>query len=440
VSEENDDKTPGPAGENPDGDKSVPSSTPAEPPRFWGSPSAQKPIDPAEFGVGSSSNAPEDTTPAWIQSSSPADPTPATPPPFSSQDSPGVPNAASHSAESGTPGAPTPDGWQGSAPPPVPPQQPQGPPNDFNNGVPVFQPPSASGRKRRFELRPFTVADILDLTFQLMKANWKPLGALALVYALPAGVLTAISNSVAADENQGGNVLGEALPFLSGVGAEVTGFDLVVVLITSVLSLGLTVLLQPLVQGAITRSVAATFVGRDMGAKEAFNGVKHLWLVFIGATILTTLALIGGLIVFLVGIIIAAVLFAAVIPIIAIEEESVFNAMGRSWALMKRGFWRYLGVLVVMFILTMIIAFAVVLIPQLIAGALYDANLDPIAFVFDAFGSTLSEVIAFPISAIVATLIYFDARVRFEGFDVQLMAARLPQNQTPPASDGPGHI
>jgi hypothetical protein len=435
VSDDNDDKNAGPANETPDGDKPSSGSTPAEPPRFWGSPSPQKPVDPSDFGAGSPSSAPEDSTPAWIQSSSTPAPDPSTPDPEPA-------HAAQPTAPPEPSGAPAPgaaNDWQTAMPPPMPPQQPPGSTNAYDAGVPVFQPPSAAGAKRRFELRPFTVADILDITFQMMKANWKTLGTLSLIYALPAGLITAASNA-AATNSSSGNVLGEALPFLSGIGAEATGFDLVIVVITSLLSLGLSVLLQPLVQGAVTRSVAATFVGRQMDAKEAFNGVKHLWLVFIGATILTSLALIGGLIVFLVGIVIAAVLFAAVIPVIAIEEEGVFNAMGRSWALMKRGFWRYLGVLVVMFLLTMIIAFAIVLIPSLIAGVLYDANIGPVAFVFDAFGTTLSEVVAFPIGSIVATLIYFDARVRFEGFDVQLMAARLPQNQTPPPSDGPGYV
>jgi hypothetical protein len=420
VSDENDDKpvNVSPDAENPQGGK--PSS--AEPPRFWGSPSPQSPVDPTEFGVSSNADEPEaDTTPSWIQPH-------ASPSPSPSEDV----NEPSPSG-SVTP----PPGGPASVPPPMAAQQDPGQGTSMRD-VPVFQPPSASGAKRKFELRPFTVADILDATFQLMKSNWKSLSLLSLLYAVPAGIITAVTNSVGATNDED-NVLGQAVPFLSGIGSSVSGLDLVIVIIASGLSLVLTLLLQPLIQGAITRLVAANFVGREMGPREAFNGVKNLWLVFAGASFLTILAMIGGLIVFLVGFVIAAVLFAVVIPIIAIEEEGAFNAMGRSWALMKRGFWRYLGVLAVMLILSTLIAFAIVLIPGIIASVLRDAHLDAIAFVFDAFGSAISELVVFPISAIAATLVYFDARVRFEGFDVQLMAARLPQPPTAP-NNGPGNL
>jgi hypothetical protein len=198
-----------------------------------------------------------------------------------------------------------------------------------------------------------------------------------------------------------------------------------------------------LVQGAIVRLVAANFVGREMTPKEAFNGVKGMWLTFVGASIMVTLATIGGLIGFIVGAFVVAVLFTAVVPIIAIEEEGVFNAMGRSWALMKRGFWRYFGARTAFFFINSLVSVAVIAIPFFIAYMFYDANLDAIGVIFSAIGTVLSSVVVFPIGAIAATLIYFDARVRFEGFDVQLMAARLPQASTPqqtPPNYGSGNV
>jgi hypothetical protein len=411
-----------PDNENPDGNNPDGENPPQPaPPRFWGSPEPQKPVDPSEFGASSgSSNEPEDTTPAWLQS-----PPPQAAPPTNEPVSQTPPPAGD---------------WQNAMPPPQgpPSQEPPGGSGQFNN-VPVFQPPSAGGRKRSFELRPFTVADILDNTFQLFKANWKQLAVATLVYAVPAGIVTAVTDAVD-DSDQDQNFLTEIVPYSTGFSSDATGSDLVIGMVAALLSLAITFLLQPLVQGIITRLVAANFVGRDMGAKEAFNGVKHLWLTFIGATILTTLAMIGGLIVFLVGFVIAAVLFSIVIPIIAIEEEGVFNAMGRSWALVKRAFWRYLGTWIVVFILTVLIALAVGLIPGILASVLYDANVDPLAFVVAALGNTLGELVVFPISAIAATLIYFDARVRFEGFDVQLMAARLPQAPNTSPNRGPGNV
>jgi hypothetical protein len=319
-----------------------------------------------------------------------------------------------------------------------PPSAPEQPGNHFGD-VPTFQPPTAHGGKRKVELRPYTVADILDLTFQLMKSNWKKLAIATLVFALPAGIISAISDAARNVGGSGSEIFfGNSFSFYGRFGADssLSGGRLAIVGICGVLSLLISLLLQPLVQGAITRLVAANFVGRDMGPKEAFDGVKSMWLTFVGASILVPLATLGGLLGLIVGALAVWVLFTAVIPIIAIEEEGVFNAMGRSWALMKRGFWRYLGTLLALFVVRFLISIAVILIPGGIALILYSANLDAVAVVFGAAAAVLSSLVVFPIAAIAATLIYFDASVRFEGFDVQLMAARLPQSSAPTYGSG----
>ncbi|MDQ1402447.1 MAG: hypothetical protein QOG03_763, partial [Actinomycetota bacterium] len=40
-------------------------------------------------------------------------------------------------------------------------------------------------------------------------------------------------------------------------------------------------------------------------------------------------------------------------------------------------------------------------------------------------GSGLATLLTVPIVAVVATLVYFDARIRTEGFDLQMIAADL---------------
>ena len=42
-----------------------------------------------------------------------------------------------------------------------------------------------------------------------------------------------------------------------------------------------------------------------------------------------------------------------------------------------------------------------------------------------AIGSVLTALVTTPIVAIIATLLYFDARIRNEGFDLQIMATHL---------------
>lgn len=348
-------------------------------------------------------------------------PTPSsqpTPPTSPASESPAPPAAS----EPPTPNAPlTPP-----APPTPPPTEP-----------PVFQPPSQSHEPKRgprYVLRPYTVADILDLTFGVFRDNWKLVGVLALLAALPNGLITAAISAVEGTAGGEFSQVGIAREFqdLFAPAEDLSATREALALILSLLTFAVAILWQPLIQGAITRAVAARFVNVEVTAKQAFNGARKLWLPLIGASILTALCTFAGVFALFIGMVIVWVLFSAVTPALIIEEDGVFNALGRSWALMKRRFWAYLAVRLIMMLLTSIAAFIVVIIPLGVSALFYNLELGPIGFVFMTLGYLLAEVVVFPIVAIAVTLMYFDARVRFEGFDVQLMAARLPQEPKTP--------
>ena len=59
------------------------------------------------------------------------------------------------------------------------------------------------------------------------------------------------------------------------------------------------------------------------------------------------------------------------------------------------------------------------LVPQVLALAIGTGGF---GWVLLAVGGILSSVITTPLVAIVSTLLYFDARIRHEGFDLQVMA------------------
>jgi hypothetical protein len=269
----------------------------------------------------------------------------------------------------------------------------------------------------------------------LFKAAWKQLTLAVLVYAVPAGIFAGAINVI--DGNHSVSVS-------SGFGisnfetkGHLSGADYGGLAICYLLLIAVAVFLRPYVQGAITRLIAAQYLGREMEAKEAFAGVRKLWWRFIGASILVGLCIGAGLVAFLVGALVIAVLFTAVVPIIAIEEETVFNAMGRSWALMRRRFWGYLGIRVLMYIIARFAGGVLALIPELIGIGFYAAGAGVVGAFFLAVSQVVANLIALPISAIVTTLIYFDSRVRNEGFDVQMMAARMPQNPQNPQPPQP---
>lgn len=310
------------------------------------------------------------------------------------------------------------------------PAPPPGGPSAGNQWQPGQKPKGADGT---FALAPLTVADVLDLTFSLLRKSWRQILPLVLLYAVPAGVLSGISAAVQDDRSFNYGFFGNAF---SG-DSNLSGSTVVVFIILTLLSVVLSVAFKPFIQGAITRLIAAEYLGREMQAKEALLGVKPLFWRFLLAYILVYLILGFGFVLLLLPGIAFGVLLTAVTPVIAIEEEKVGNAIGRSWALMKLRFWSYLAIRFVMYLIAFVASLLVQVVPIGLAFLFFALNIDALGAVFMALGSVFGELIAMPIGAIVVTLIYFDARVRFEGFDLQMMAARIPQSTTSTSNELP---
>ena len=136
------------------------------------------------------------------------------------------------------------------------------------------------------------------------------------------------------------------------------------------------------------------------------------------------------------------VTFAVVIPVLMTEDQRGFKALGRSRALVGGYWWRTLGVLALGGILTAIISGALngLLLAFISRGA------SPTTWIIsNAATTTISRLITTPFTAAFVTILYFDLRVRKEGFDLKLLANRLgvdppegwvPEPDAPPANDG----
>ncbi len=110
--------------------------------------------------------------------------------------------------------------------------------------------------------------------------------------------------------------------------------------------------------------------------------------------------------------------------IVVLEGRGPLDALGRSWQLVRGSFWRVLGTVILISLLVQILVF----IPGLIFGIGINAVFsDPLRdFAIRQSLSTLvgyiSQMLFLPISIIAYTLLYYDLRVRKEGYDLQLLA------------------
>ena len=156
--------------------------------------------------------------------------------------------------------------------------------------------------------------------------------------------------------------------------------------------------------GFILAIFAAVLVGDDAAA-------------FIGLAFLSLLALIP-LVIWL------AVSWSVAVPALLTEDERGSKALSRSFRLVRGRWWPVFGILVVTNLVAGVISGILTTIPEIVLlGGLGDSEVSALALRGVATG--LASILTTPFIAAVTVVLYFDLRVRKEGFDLQLLAARL---------------
>ncbi len=156
-------------------------------------------------------------------------------------------------------------------------------------------------------------------------------------------------------------------------------------------------------------------IGAIVGVFEGDSDGAVLALVVIGALM------------FLVGIVVAVWLgvrwFSAAYAVV-IEGKGPIAGLGRSWNLVTGSWWRVFGIgLVFAIIITVVIM--VIAIPVGIVGAIAGAIAagEQGAGILGPIAGALATIVVTPFAYIGGTLLYFDLRVRKEGFDLDALAA-----------------
>ena len=125
------------------------------------------------------------------------------------------------------------------------------------------------------------------------------------------------------------------------------------------------------------------------------------------------------------------------------ERVGPLKALGRSFGLVKGRWWATFLIMLVCWLLVGLLGSFVSVVPSVVAElfAPESALANAIATVV---GTTLSGVILYPYYSAVLTILYFDQRVRKEGFDLQLLAEGLGVERDPdaplPAPFEPGPV
>jgi hypothetical protein len=163
-------------------------------------------------------------------------------------------------------------------------------------------------------------------------------------------------------------------------------------------------ILSQLYTGMVVEVVNDTRDGRlDASMGGLFNQVTPVLLTLIGAAIVTGIAIFVGLIACIIPGVILLTLWAVVAPAVVIERLGVFEAMSRSWNLVKSNFWQTLGVIVVFWIITFVIT-------GLIGFIFRDSSLAVAVIV-----AWIVHFLLAPLSALASSILFFELRAAESG-------------------------
>ena len=140
----------------------------------------------------------------------------------------------------------------------------------------------------------------------------------------------------------------------------------------------------------------------------------------IGAGILKWIVLVFSMLLFLFPALYVAARWFGVATVIVLEEPGVIGAFSRSAALSRGRKWHVLNTLGLIGIITLALAI----------GMMWLASLTGSAVVGVVLNGALGIVI-YPVSGLVDVLLYYDTRIRDEGFDLEHMAHALDVDAVP---------
>ena len=270
-------------------------------------------------------------------------------------------------------------------------------------------------------LRPLTVGEILDSSFRLYRRRFGALVGVCAVVVIPLALVQLVVN-LSVQETTTVTRFGNSTFRSTSVSSGTQLFLLLFGLLISGLNI-------TLAQGAAMRILSDHYLGTETSWSESLRYAFSRFSSLLWIVILSGLAWIfGAFFCFIPGVYLY-VSFAVVMPVRLIEEERGRRALSRSRALIAGRWWpTFVTLLVVLLITTTLMSVLTALLGGSTILATNTTNTTTSSTAIRVLTGLLTagvNVVVTPISAAVATIIYFDLRIRKEGFDLALMIQRL---------------
>jgi hypothetical protein len=248
--------------------------------------------------------------------------------------------------------------------------------------------------------RPLGIGEILSTALQLYRRHWRTLLAIAAVVVVPVTLLQYLVGDLVRSQGE---------TTRNGV-VETAGWSVGIAGLVAALA---GILMYLVLTGAITRAVAAEVAGQDPSVEQSYRfGFDRLGSVLL-VSVLVGLAIVGGLILFIIPGIYIGFRLCVSIEALVVEGRRGTEAMGRSWGLVGGHWWHVFGTVVVGGLLTGVV------------NAVITAPFGDTGWFVQAVAAAVATVVTLPYSALVGVLLYLDLRARKESLTIEALRADL---------------
>ncbi len=290
------------------------------------------------------------------------------------------------------------------------------------------------------QLRPLGIGELLDQAIRLYRRNFLTFIGIIAIVQVPLTLIQLLLSLLTFSEfvqYQNPNVPPPTDPsqifspaFLGGLGGSV------------VLGIVSFVLFQGVATAALTRAIADSYLGQMVDVIGSYRRIGRSWVRLLLALLLAMIIGLALTIWFLVPCIgwltgfgmlafFSGVVTPLIAPSVVLEGQPASQAWRRAWDLARRRFWWVIGFVAILYLFAQLIVSG----PTALVGILFPILADeqmaidnPTAFftiqtVIQSLIGLVFTLIYLPVQLTGITLMYFDLRVRAEGFDLALLTA-----------------
>ena len=183
-----------------------------------------------------------------------------------------------------------------------------------------------------------------------------------------------------------------------------------------------------LCQAALMKNVSETYLGHEITLGQAYGFILPKSVTLIAATICTTLVTWFGLMLCIVPGVIFGIWFFLTVPAIVAENRRALDGMSRSKALVAGNLGKAFAVGLVMVLIAWIVTIVLSFCAGFV-GRMLIAESPALRSFLVYFASTVGQILVTPIGAAATILLYYDLRIRKEGFDLQMLAQSMASGQ-----------